>query len=280
MNVKKGYMKVGDDTVLPFTSYDCIIDKDGNKLTESADSITQNTNAVANIQDYLGVDVSRKRNLFDANSYTNSAISTYGGTLTYSYTSGYKPIVRIPIDVVVGKTYTISVSSITNTTSAEVRMIIERDENNVGEEISTVNSVRNITFTAQNGNYTITMYSLAGNGSCTFGDVMLVEGSSASPYVPYVPTLRDMDTSHFLTGLGYFPVQDAGGIQEITVSFGKTLPVVPKAVLLTFQETTFLLEYCDGLWVKSNSTTTNSFVAITKRLKGASSWYFRWVAIY
>ena len=203
MDVKKGYMKVGDDTVLPFTSYDCIIDKDGNKLTESAESITQNTKAVANIQDYLGVDITKKRNL--AHGFTNGTFSTGGIVSEYS--------LRIASDFIIvenGKTYTITVPIGYYVWEVWGYASVGAS----GTLIKSTSSVSTYTFTATT-NYVRFSVRRSDNGtiSPTEANIMLNEGTEPSPYVPYVNTLSGisdayngisheyMDTSNIVDGV-------------------------------------------------------------------------------
>ena len=186
MNVKKGYMKVGDDTVLPFTSYDCIIDKDGNKLTESAESITQNTNAVANIGDYIGVDVSKKRNLFDGQLEMGSITGT-GEELSISSrvrAKGY-------VEVEVGKTYAVSLQGLDY-----FGVAIYTSSFGFVSDNSWIASGSTFTVTATSSKYARIYFRKADNSDLSIAEdykIMLVEGTSPSAYIPYRKLITDED---------------------------------------------------------------------------------------
>ena len=192
MDVKKGYMKVGDDTVLPITSYDCIIDKDGNKLTESAESIAQNTKAVANIQDYIGIDITKKRNL--CHILGNGTISqTDGSTISASDTVSYSDYIRT-------STVTISFPSV-----SAVRVFKYGTDRAF---LSTEALGGSSSYTVTHNGY-IRVQFVSSIAWC-----MVTEGSSPSPYVPYVPTLREGTIVAYggSDSTGYY-VRFANGVQ-------------------------------------------------------------------
>ena len=207
MIAEKTWLKNGDKIVAPFTTLDCIVDNDGKTFVESAESISQNTKAVANIQDYLGVDVSKKRNLFDGQLEMGSITGT-GEELSISSrvrAKGY-------VEVEVGKTYAVSLQGL--------------DYFGVSIYTSSFEFVSDNSWNASGSTFTVTDQSLkyarlyfrkSDNSTLSLdGDykIMIVEGSSPSPYVPYVPTLRESAIVAYggSDATGYY-VRFANGVQ-------------------------------------------------------------------
>lgn len=191
MIAEKTWLKNGDKIVAPFTTIDCIVDNDGKAFVESAESITQNTNAVANIGDYLGVDVSKKRNLFNIKSTFGA-----GGNNTYSYDGRTLTVngayyMAFGVSVNPNTYYCLSVASIVGTVYG---MVQAWGDSSATDNIGTVNSGTPLVFNS--GSRTkiwLGVYSgNATSGTTTVSDIMLNEGSEPQPYVPYVPTLNQV----------------------------------------------------------------------------------------
>ena len=83
-----------------------------------------------------------------------------------------------------------------------------------------------------------------------------------------------------LVGNGEFPVATSTGRQEVTIFFDTPLPNVPKAVFLTWRDSSLTPNYCDGLNVSKESETIYSFRVNTNRINFEYTWAFRWMVIY
>ncbi len=83
-----------------------------------------------------------------------------------------------------------------------------------------------------------------------------------------------------LVGHSMFPIATETGYQEVTVTFNTSLPDAPKAIFLTWWDTSPTLDYCTGLNVIKGSESINGFKANTKRLQKEYAWNFTWMVIY
>ena len=200
MDVKKGYMKVGDDTVLPITSYDCIIDKDGNKLTESAESITQNTKAVANIQDYLGIDITKKRNLaiFSSNSQKGENGITFvlnsDGTIVANGTATATCYVYCSeVSRLSAGTY--RVTGCPSGGSSNLRIIVKLDSNSGTEIASDTGNGSTFSITSESTIFTYVRIASGQSVSNLVFKPMLTTDLSATyaDFVPYRKLITDED---------------------------------------------------------------------------------------
>lgn len=174
MIAEKTWLKNGDKIVAPFTTIDCVVDAEQKPILEK---IEEKANA-SNVSDYLGVDVSKKRNLWNPSEHSIRTI--YGITSRASF---------IFDDV---GTFTMSRNG-----TVDARVVWRKWNKSTGAWVGASSEPIPLSSTITIGtSEALVVWGSVDTSVATFttilGDVMLVEGSSASSYVPYVRPLSEV----------------------------------------------------------------------------------------
>lgn len=103
------------------------------------------------------------------------------------------------------------------------------------------------------------------------GDVSCDDGSGTR--------LNMKNMLEVVTGRAIF-TNTAAGIQQVQVTFPRTLPRKPKVVMINWCDSVNTPAYMDYVYVQDGSITVSGFTALAKRLTSGSNWYADYVAFY
>ena len=98
--------------------------------------------------------------------------------------------------------------------------------------------------------------------------------------IPKASALKEIG-GRIICGIGTFPVPESTGLQSVDVSFGVTLPNLPKVILISwYDDYVGIDDIIDSLHVNRSYVSTAEFRADARRKSTSGVWKFCWIAIY